>query len=198
MVYMFALKFLFSVFICMELVTVSFPTNHAMWSKTSQLLPGTIWIYITKAGCNFYYFHWTLKQGNWQGLCFFSFFCLSLCLFHLEKVTLILKSCRVYSSTFILKKHITQTGNIRLNGTLNHTLYTQTKFRVQFICKVDLFSIHCSERVCITDVILAVHGFSLEASRRIQCCHLLDLWRGPSRNLGRDLWKQMVTWRSLI
>lgn len=29
----------------MELVAVSSPTSHAMWSKTSQLLPGSVWIY---------------------------------------------------------------------------------------------------------------------------------------------------------
>lgn len=29
----------------MELVAVSSPTNHTMWSKTSQLLPGSVWIY---------------------------------------------------------------------------------------------------------------------------------------------------------
>ncbi len=67
-VYMSALKFLFSAFICVELVSVSSPTNHAMWSKTSQLLPGSICIHRRKAGCNFYYFHWIWKQGNWQAM----------------------------------------------------------------------------------------------------------------------------------
>lgn len=42
-VYVSALKFLFSAFICMALLTLLLPANHLMWSKTSQLLQGSIW-----------------------------------------------------------------------------------------------------------------------------------------------------------
>lgn len=73
-------RFLFSAFICMELVTVSSPTSHAMWNKTSQLLPGRI------------------KKNKKSWLSFFLFplandkhcvfLLLTLCWFYFEKVTL--------------------------------------------------------------------------------------------------------------
>lgn len=125
MVYMSALKFLFSTFICMELVTVSCPTNHAMWAKqviycqaafetTEIKLAGT---FIISTG---------FKNKAIDRLC--SLWLLSLCSFHMDKVTPVLKSCRVYR-IILIQIYITHTGNMRLCGTLYSTLHVHVAYQ---------------------------------------------------------------------
>lgn len=64
----------------MELVTLSSPTNQAVWSKTSQLLSGSILIYRKKLAVIFFFIISTGvenkaidKLRGWQQFCLFAF-----------------------------------------------------------------------------------------------------------------------------